>query len=456
MKWVPIIIGALGVLLLTENLLSTFSLQRGIDDLRAEVRAMQSSKGAGDGNVPDRLESKLGQHMEMHNALQSEVAAMQEDQKALHSLVVHNTKQMKEKLEEQVDVNEKISAKLDDHADAHKDMNAKLEAHATQHHEMTDKIVEAKESLSTKIEDHSKGLHAKLDAQKEIVTYELPGGMHLTTPWRVNGSMVYLDERYLFRIDGDGHVRFRAPGIDHVQIHVGSGNASRIEPLLESNKTLFIFAVSPFTPRESLAKSGRFVLIPSGVLHTPGYQKFKGKAYPVIRLEQLLQLINPSISVEVVKIYEGHDHFDMLSTGHFISQLPRVIMQLQDLPTGHPAKRPHVSNTTMAIHKMRQKGLHALCCKCLQADTWDLECYFARRGFTNITLEWPQDILSVSEPHTPDACHNPYDKQTNQALPASSWRKVWSVPMCRQSLGKTPAAAPAAKALAAAAAAPAA
>ena len=54
-------------------------------------------------------------------------------------------------------------------------------------------------------------------------------------------------------------------------------------------------------------------------------------------------------------------------------------MQLQDLPTGHPAKRPHVSNTTMAIHKMRQKGLHALCCKCLQADTWDLECYFARR-----------------------------------------------------------------------------
>ena len=37
-------------------------------------------------------------------------------------------------------------------------MNAKLEAHATQHHEMTDKIVEAKESLSTKIEDHSKGL----------------------------------------------------------------------------------------------------------------------------------------------------------------------------------------------------------------------------------------------------------------------------------------------------------
>ena len=39
---------------------------------------MQSSKGAGDGNVPDRLESKLGQHMEMHNALQSEVAAMQE------------------------------------------------------------------------------------------------------------------------------------------------------------------------------------------------------------------------------------------------------------------------------------------------------------------------------------------------------------------------------------------
>eukprot|EP00667_Euglena_gracilis_P010198 EG_transcript_10376 len=431
-SWGALVLAALGLVLLVQTLFSTHALQAHLDDLHAELREVREGKAA---NPSGRLEARLADFLQVSKELQSYVLDLKKEQEALHSTVKFHTKRIKDKLDEQVDANARIQAKLDDHASAHEDINAKLEAHAAQHVEMATKNAQAHAELARQVDDQTKGITEKLDAQKDIAEYELPGGGHLTTPWRVNGSTVFLEDKYLFRLDGDGHIRFRDGGITHVQLHVGSGNASLIEPLLEGNQSLFVFAISPFTAKENLPKGGRFVWIPAGVLHTPGFQKFKRKSYAVIRLEQLLQMVPPATPIEAIKVYEGHDHFDLLTTGHFITQLPRVVIQLQDLPPNHPAKRPHVGNTTNAIHKLKQKGLHALCCKCLQAATWDVECYFARRGFMNLTSDWPRGLLGL-EPPAGDGCSNPYDKQTSQALPLAAWRKVWSVPMCRQQVAK--------------------
>lgn len=434
MSWLPLALSVLILILLGQNLLNTFSLQAKLSSLQVDIHAIEdATKGHTADPLAGDLAAKLDQHLKEHDTLRGKINALTQEHEALHQKLVRHSDDIKQKLDDQADTTEKISAKLDGHANNHEEMNNKLEAHAVQHDEMAGKLAEAHSSLAAKIEDQSKGLHAKLDAQKDVATYDLPGGNHLTAPWKVNGTTVYMDDKYLFRLDAEGHIRFHAPGINHVQIHVGSGNATNILPLLETNKSLFIFAVSPMTPREHLARSPRFALIPAGVHHTPQYQKWKGKQYPVIRLEQLIQLIAPTISVEVIKIYEGHDHMDILSTGHFITQLPRIIMQLQDLPMDHPAKRPHVQNTTAAIRKMKQKGIHALCCRCLQADTWDLECYFARRSFMNMTSDWPKDVMQISH-EVPEGCHNPVDKHTNQVLAPAQWKKVWSVPMCKANL----------------------
>eukprot|EP00668_Euglena_longa_P031816 GGOE01041075.1.p1 GENE.GGOE01041075.1~~GGOE01041075.1.p1 ORF type:complete len:464 (+),score=150.08 GGOE01041075.1:72-1394(+) len=431
-SWWSIVLTALGLVLLIQTLFSTHTMQASLDDLHAELREVREGKAT---NPSSRLEARLSDFLQMSKELQSYILDLKKEQEALHSTVKFHTKKIKEKLDEQVDANARIQAKLDDHASAHEDINAKLEAHAAQHVDMATKNAQAHAELAKQVEDQTKGIHEKLDAQKDVAEYELPGGGHLTTPWRVNGSTVFLEDKYLFRIDGEGHVKFRDSSITHVQLHVGSGNASLIEPLLVANKSLFVFAISPFTAKENLAKSGRFVWIPAGVLHTPGFQKFQRRNYAVIRLEQLLQMVNPALPIEAIKVYEGHDHFDLLTTGHFITQLPRVIIQLQDLPPNHSTKRLHVSNTTTAIRKLKQKGLHALCCKCLKASTWDVECYFARRGFMNLTSDWPRGLTGPEFP-ADEECSNPYDKATGQALPLAAWRKVWSVPMCRQQVAK--------------------
>jgi hypothetical protein len=148
----------------------------------------------------------------------------------------------------------------------------------------------------------------------------------------------------------------------------------------------------------------------------------------VFRLENLLQFLPPNVHIELVKVYEGHDHMDLLTAGHFLPNLPRVVMQLQDLPLTHPQKSySHTANSTAAVHKLRQKGLHLTCCSCRDARTFAVECYFGRKSFLNLSASW-HPLWHKREATARAACSTYYDRNTGDP---SVGKNPWTVPMCK-------------------------
>eukprot|EP01012_Entosiphon_sulcatum_P009284 TRINITY_DN15184_c0_g1_i1.p1 TRINITY_DN15184_c0_g1~~TRINITY_DN15184_c0_g1_i1.p1 ORF type:complete len:391 (-),score=49.33 TRINITY_DN15184_c0_g1_i1:39-1211(-) len=257
----------------------------------------------------------------------------------------------------------------------------------------------------------------------EVKHADLASGAHLQSPWVYDQKTgrLSLGSTTVFRLDSNGFVGLK-PAVRRVQFHLGMMSDKEFQHFLTTSDSTTLLIIVHF-PANAMPDSDRHILLPAVVWHVSG---MRGDNVPAIRLEDVLQLLPPRVSVDLLRLDRTTDHLVVLSSGTYWFQLPRMVLDLQDIPLNHAAKTPGSSNTTLAIAKLRQKGFALICCHCKQASVWLMECYFGRRSFMNTTTDWSPAWTKVVEPE----CKEAYDRNTNKPIVGAGSSPRWSVPLC--------------------------
>eukprot|EP00996_Jenningsia_fusiforme_P000057 NODE_1023_length_1755_cov_15.202814_g902_i0.p1 GENE.NODE_1023_length_1755_cov_15.202814_g902_i0~~NODE_1023_length_1755_cov_15.202814_g902_i0.p1 ORF type:complete len:338 (-),score=55.16 NODE_1023_length_1755_cov_15.202814_g902_i0:740-1684(-) len=148
----------------------------------------------------------------------------------------------------------------------------------------------------------------------------------LPQPWALEGSRLFLAGQYICRLDGEGHIRFIDPTVERVQVHIGNLSAVAVTRVLASDPNVFLFVFG--FPQEPFPRSTRLKLINAAVSHTAGYSR-TSQRFPMVRLETFLQLVPPSIPVELLRIMSGN-LVTLLSAGHCLTEVRRATLVLTD------------------------------------------------------------------------------------------------------------------------------
>eukprot|EP01006_Ploeotia_vitrea_P007498 TRINITY_DN17223_c0_g1_i1.p1 TRINITY_DN17223_c0_g1~~TRINITY_DN17223_c0_g1_i1.p1 ORF type:complete len:444 (+),score=23.40 TRINITY_DN17223_c0_g1_i1:74-1405(+) len=410
----------------------------------------------------------------------SSLSAILEDSKAIRmslTQVATSLEDSKKKLfSEQNDKLDTVLLKLNQMNEKQQEITEKLGEHDTEHSSMRtrveDKVLE-QEQLRERIDLHNNqhteiedtfnfqdNKHKALSEALEKHALEEENilktrqrhfslrGVQLSSPWNVTNNRVSIGSSYLWTIDSHNYIKFAETKTPKkVVILVGPSVATEdvVSNYLRVDKTLHVFVLSPTQNRlkdPNVIAGSRVHWIPALVYHGSGYQPIKNLPpewvkdvqashvpgqYPVIRLEQLLGQINPEIPVDLVRVGAGVDFSSILTSGAHINQLKHVIMHLQDLPATSPKKHFHgQSNTTRAKEKLARRGLALQCCSCVNAQSWEMECFFGR-GNDGKIKNW-DPVFKKVEPDAAGKCDKGFDKETGEEveLPES----VWSMPLC--------------------------
>eukprot|EP01006_Ploeotia_vitrea_P039243 TRINITY_DN66326_c4_g1_i1.p1 TRINITY_DN66326_c4_g1~~TRINITY_DN66326_c4_g1_i1.p1 ORF type:complete len:657 (-),score=97.72 TRINITY_DN66326_c4_g1_i1:132-2075(-) len=339
-------------------------------------------------------------------------------------------------------------------AAVHEDLQTSLAQHSQQHEALKTTITDhdaAHDRLIEKIQQHNRGwqdTNARNKAKEKMNYYDLPNGAHLQTPWMLsdNKTELSIEGRRIFSLDRDGFILL-PKDTQRIQVWVGSGmNPRMFLTAMKADPNLVMILISSsnafqrvFMHHPMIKNKDHIFVVPASIAQTPGFQEatgpMKSEVTAVIRLENVLALIPKKVEVELVRLFPPNDYDTIISAGHHVNEIHRVMIRAQDIPMDHHDKiHEKAANVTIDKDRLKRAGFSLICCTCVNAAKWDADCAFGRYGYTDIAKKWEEEWIRPVKEH--GNCDKAYNKETGKLT--NTGEDPWSMPMCELPGGSKP------------------